>query len=45
LEKLGLGPGILEKKCMGGISKVKEGKRINKNSLVFGRVYSVIHIN
>jgi hypothetical protein len=45
LEKLGLGPGIIEKKCMGGISKVKEGKRNHKNSLVFGRGCSVIHIN
>jgi hypothetical protein len=28
-----------------GISKVKEGKRNKKNSLVFGRGYNVIHIN
>jgi hypothetical protein len=28
---------VLLKRSVGGISKVKEGKRNNKNSLVFGR--------
>jgi hypothetical protein len=33
------------KELYGGISKVKEGKRNNKNSFIFGRGDSVIHIN
>jgi hypothetical protein len=57
LEKLGLGLGIIEKKCVGAgggiqrrnskkcVGEFKEGKRNNTNSLVFGRGYSVIHIN
>jgi hypothetical protein len=45
LEKLGLGPGINENNCMGEFQGKKEVKRNNKNSFIFGRGYSVIHIN